>query len=734
MNLNKIGIFLIILYTILTGIGIKSQLDKLPYAYFYTYNLSEFNLDAGALTEDGIFIDSSSSYNGIFADSSVTTLQEGIYKFQIVYASDYDSFCRFSMNSESDTELYLDPNQTMAETTITVTPATDKFRIRFPYPGEGSLCIKEISISSDTPLTNDTIYNIILLAILGVLVPCAYIYIHIRKLHFEKEQILIFVLFLSAILLVNIPVFYDYLWFGVDTRAQLLRMEGIRIALSERQIPAIINANYCNNYGELGCMYPGLFLYIPALLRAWGVSMQVAYKSLHVLINIATLFVMYGCVKDLTHSRKGAALAALLYCFSPHRLYIMYPGGQALGMGIAMIFFPLVFIGLYHIILGNHKKWYLLAIGFTGIVQSHILSSVLALSFCLMIMVCYLPRLWNKNRLLSLLKAGFMAFLLNLYTLVPFFYYYNSGLTLENLERPFLVSLFSAFDTFFSERGLVFILCLLIILGWYLLCTIKKGNLEDDIERGNVLHYTWRLLVIGILTYLLSSALFPWTLLFKCRPVESIFSILQFPERFLLLSVPAMVMVIGIIAEDLFRLPKRLYGNLLIALCAIACIIGFHTEWNGFLSCEKLLTSKITGNINSRLQEDYLPAGTLTEYYTSNALVGKDESSITTVSYHKDGTRIFYSYTCTTDENYVEFPLFYYDGYKAVDENGMPLRLEQGTQNKVRVYTEKTDSAKQITVYFSTFWYFKLCTLLSALSFLLLLWIIFRTRVISKAS
>lgn len=734
MNLNRAGILFIILYTILMGIGIKSQLDKLPDAYSYTYHLSEFNLDAGVLTEDGIFIDSSSGYHGIFADSSVTTLQEGTYTFRIVYSSDYDSFCRFSMNAEADTELYLNPDQTIAETTIAVTPATDKFRIRFPYPGEGSLCIKEVSISSEQPLTNDTLYNILLLTILDLLAPFAYIYIRIRKLHFEKEQIILCILFLSAILLVNLPIFYDYLWFGVDTRAQLLRMEGIRIALSERQVPAIINANYCNNYGELGCMYPGLFLYIPALLRTCGISMLAAYKSLHVLINIATLFVMYACVKDLTHSRKSAALAALLYCFSPHRLYVMYPGGQALGMGIAMIFFPLMFVGLYHIFLGNHKKWYLLAIGLTGIVQSHILSTVLAISFCFIIMLCYLPQLWNENRLTPLLKSAFMTFLLNLYTLVPFLYYYKSGLTLENLERHFLVSLISAFDTFLSERGLVFLLCLLIITSWYLLCKIKKNNQEKGSEREKVLHYALRLLVIGIVTYFLSTELFPWSLLFKCRPVESMLSILQFPERFLLISAPAMIMGIGVIAEDLYQLPKRFYRILLIAICILACTIGFHMEWNGFISCDKLLTSKITGDINSRLQEDYLPAGTLTAYYTSNALVGKDESSITTISYHKDGTRIFYSYTCTTAENYVEFPLFYYDGYKAVDENGMPLRLEKGAQNKVRVYTEKTDSPKQITIYFSTFWYFKLCTLLSALSFLLLPWIIFRSRPTNKAS
>ena len=726
MKLNRTHIILIMIYMILVGVGIKVLADKLPDSYTYTYNLSEFNLDAGALTEEGLLIDASSSFDGYFASLPVTTLQEGDYTYHISYQTDSDTSAHFTVNANQDFILPLPAGQDVVENTFTVSPYTDKFRIRFHAPTEGTFCIKEVSVSSPKPLTNDLYYYIVLLAMFGIAIPCIYTFIRYRKISFDKEQTAIGILFVAAIIIVNLPIFYDYLWFGVDTRAQLLRMEGIRIAIHERQIPAIINANYCNDYGELGCMYPGLFLYIPALLRSFGISMMTAYKTAHVLINVATLLVMYNCVKDITDSRRGAAVAALLYCFSPHRIYIMYSGGQALGMGIAMIVFPLMYVGLYHIFLGNKKKWYLLVIGISGIFQSHILSSVLALIVCVIFALCYLKRLFQDNRWISLCKSVILAFFLNIYAIMPFLYYYRTGLALENLERNFLHSLISIKDILIGPRGLSFELCIVIVVVWFFLYHSKTDLVES--KQKNLLSFVRFLLIAAIITHIFSSALFPWGPIYNLPIMNAALTTLQFPERFLLISAPAIAILVGILSIDFLNTMKSISKRGLIVLCTLFCCIGIFMEFNGFYHCEKLLTSPITGDIYSRLQEDYLPAGTETSFYTSNALVGGNEESFTVNSYYKDGTRIMFAYTCSTDDNYVEFPLFYYDGYKAIDENGQPLLLEKGDQNKVRVYTEKTDTEKQITVYFSTFWYFKLCVLVSVLSCFILIFIMIRSR------
>lgn len=728
MKIKKTHVIIILLYLLLICFGIKLLSDLIPASHSYTYHLSEFNLDAGTLTEDGIIIES--SFDGWFASTPVTTLREGDYTYQISYQTDSDVSAHFTVNANQDFFLPLPAGQTIAESTFTVSPYTDKFRIIFQSPSEGSLCIKEVTVRADKPLYNDFYFYIVLLIILGITGVCLYGFVCFGKKSFNREQIVVSILFLAAVMIVNLPIFYDYLWFGIDTRAQLLRMEGIRIAVRERQIPAIINPNYCNDFGELGCMYPSLFLYIPALLRSVGISMMTAYKTAHVLINIASLSVMYVCVKDITGSRRGAAVAALLYCFSPHRIYVMYFGGQALGMGIAMIFFPLVFVGLYHILIGNQKKWYLLAIGISGIFQSHILSCVLALTICVIFGLCYVKRLWQENRWLSLIKSVILAIFLNLYAIVPFLYYYRSGLTLDKLERNFLDALIGIKDILIGYRGLAFFMCIAVVVVWFFLYH-RKNSTEDSGYSSN-LSFVRFLLIAAVITYVFSSALFPWKVLYPLPLIHSALTFLQFPERFLLISAPAIAMAVGILSAELFENAANTVKRLLIFLCTLICFVGICMEYRDFYSCDKLLTSPITGDIYSRIQEDYLPAGTQTSFYQSNVLVGGNEESFTVNSYYKDGTRIIFSYTCSTTDNYVEFPLFYYDGYKAIDESGQPLLLEKGDQNKVRVYTEKTDIEKQITVYFSTFWYFKLCVLISALAFIVCICIIVRSRLVKS--
>ena len=44
----------------------------------------------------------------------------------------------------------------------------------------------------------------------------------------------------------------------------------------------------------------------------------------------------------------------------------------------------------------------------------------------------------------------------------------------------------------------------------------------------------------------------------------------------------------------------------------------------------------------------------------------------------------------------MEFPLFYYEGYKAYDQNGKELAVEQGGHNRVRVYLTASDEVQEL--------------------------------------
>ena len=50
----------------------------------------------------------------------------------------------------------------------------------------------------------------------------------------------------------------------------------------------------------------------------------------------------------------------------------------AVGETLAMIFLPLVFVGVRLITFGDYKKWWVLTLGMLGLVYSHVLSVLLA--------------------------------------------------------------------------------------------------------------------------------------------------------------------------------------------------------------------------------------------------------------------------------------------------------------------------------------------------------------------
>lgn len=111
-------------------------------------------------------------------------------------------------------------------------------------------------------------------------------------------------------------------------------------------------------------------------------------------------------------------MAAFLYTLSIYRLIDLYTRA-ALGEGMAMIFLPLVMWGMYELFLGNEKKWYLAALGFTGVMQCHILSTELAVCFGGLFGLLYIGRLREKGRFRALLAAAGSTVLLNLGLMLP---------------------------------------------------------------------------------------------------------------------------------------------------------------------------------------------------------------------------------------------------------------------------------------------------------------------------
>ena len=123
--------------------------------------------------------------------------------------------------------------------------------------------------------------------------------------------------------------------------------------------------------------------------------------------------------------------------------------------------------------------------------------------------------------------------------------------------------------------------------------------------------------------------------------------------------------------------------------------LGYIINLYGFYRHQRLFGDRQSGEINT-VMEDYLPAGTQTEWYETDTGDFSDYDAVTAYSYSKVNTHIDCTYTSSKDGEYMEFPLFYYDGYVAYDQNGMPLKVELGNKNRVRVYLTRSDEIQEL--------------------------------------
>ena len=203
------------------------------------------------------------------------------------------------------------------------------------------------------------------------------------------------------------PLLWRGVYDGHDLLFHLNRIEGIASGLRNGQFPVRIHSSTLLGYGYAAPeFYPELFLYFPAALRNLGVSLSASVRVFEACINLATALACYLCVRSLMRSRRAAVGASVLYTLCIYRLVNLYTRAT-LGESLAMIFFPMVLLGLYEVLRRDEKRWPLLALGMTGVCMSHLLSTLFCAAFCALAAVLSVKKLFaEKRRILAILLAA----------------------------------------------------------------------------------------------------------------------------------------------------------------------------------------------------------------------------------------------------------------------------------------------------------------------------------------
>ncbi len=517
------------------------------------------------------------------------------------------------------------------------------------------------------------------------------------------------VLILGSVAFVSYFLYKSYLISGHDIRFHLYRIEGIKDGLLSGQFPVRLHPTFNYGYGyATSTLYPELFLYVPAILRILGVSIPTAYQVFLFLINLVTAWVMYISVKSMTGSRYCACLGSVTYTLAVYRLVCLYER-SAIGEALGLCFIPLVIAGFYHVFLGDQKKWYILMIGAVLVFQTHLISTLLTAAIAIIFGIIYLPRLFKDGRWKSLLKVLVGTGLLSLWYLIPLMDFYRLDLRLHTVESysmyenavypAQLLNLFSkgtgmSYDLSAGIRGemtmtvgvLVGLCCVFCAVYYIWNRKEKKG-------------FDFSLFVLGLAATVAVTTWFPWNQLMEWKYIGKIVSIIQFPWRFLgyisvVFIMAAVLIVPGFLQKAGVRWKPVILG-VVLAVGAFGVLDYGNNLTNAEVWLEKVEAIPESG-ANGATNE-YLLNGTDFSRFIPGNYVLSDES-VTLVETKKNGTNVEITYTGADGEIWIEVPLLWYPGYRAVDQDGKELPLERGEGSYLRVYTQGRPEA---TIYIS---------------------------------
>lgn len=268
--------------------------------------------------------------------------------------------------------------------------------------------------------------------------------------------------------------------------------------------------------------YPSILLYPWVILRLIF-SPVTAFYVWYGLMLFVTMCIAYYSMWLFDKDRIRAIFFGVLYSIFPYHIHLGVVH-TVIGEFLAYTFIPLFFIGLYYCLIDN-KKWYLLGMGWSLILYSHVISAYITLLCAVVISIIYIIINPNsiKRTVVNLSKNIILVILLTLFILVPFITdFINAGINSPNSETfGFLDTLqnivgISLTNTTDSNKSIGILALFTVIVGWYF---VKESSAKEKVIYG-----------LGIFFLLCTSTIIPWQL-FNNTIVGKILGVIQFPYR-----------------------------------------------------------------------------------------------------------------------------------------------------------------------------------------------------------
>lgn len=521
----------------------------------------------------------------------------------------------------------------------------------------------------------------------------------------------------------------SYVFAGDDIQLHTLRIQALMNALSDGRFPVYMDYEAVLGYGyPTKWFYPDIML-IPFALLGNITGIPIAYKVMLISYTLLSGIFMYFGVKRIYKSYYVACIAALLYTFSFYRMQDLFER-SALGESISMTFVPLAFWGLYEIIKGDYKKWYIISIGFSCLIFSHVIASLLTfITVVIFLFVYYKPMLKEKQRIYYLLLAGVATVFTTAYFLFPLLeqmsantYYYTAKPIFNIHDRtihPFIlywgvtsISFYPNADKNLFLPGIGSLLFILVTLRIYIR------------EKSQIMKGTDICVIIGIALLLACLPIFPW----KVYPFK-LLNVIQFPWRFF--EIATYLFAIGA-AYYSYRFVKTRRNRLIAATIILVGIMG--TIYIESTNCLKKyneqyhFTNEVSSdNLYCQGTLEYTPAKVPSYEYMEDRRdsVGTNYANTQVSKLTRNKGITCMEVKIEEKPESIEVPLFYYKGYSAKLNN--KYRPISESKNGL-VQISDIDESGEVCIEYTGTILQKISPIITIISILLMCVYIYRNR------
>lgn len=672
--------------------------------------------------------------------SAPLTLRRGSYRVEVEYVSSSDYNSITLTDDESVTGIRgasrpsLAVKHTHLEFSSTFTRGTAAAQVELVYAG-GALEVTGVSIHRTLAMGNAQL--LLLFFVFALLDGFCWL-----AGHKTKQQIGCYAMVTAIGLFASLPFFTNYYTAGIDLEFHLLRIEGIKDALLSGQFPVRMQPPWYGGAGyPVSVLYGDAFLYFPAVLRILGLDVGQALNVFRIALNLATAALAYLAFQKIFRHSKIALLGAGLYTLSLYRLTNLFNRG-ALGEAIAMAFFPLVLLGLYQIYFEacpQNKGWLWLSLGLGGLINSHLLSCVLAAGLMLLWALALLRRTLRWSTLRQFLKAAVATLGMNLWFLLPFLDYsrlpllvFTNQANTLNATGLFLLQLFMLFPNvtgvelgakqgYVNEMGyslgLAFLIGIFCLLYAFYTCWRQK----NDEREKKILTLGVVALAVGGAILAASLSVFPWDLLQRLSPLLArLVSMVQFLSR--LLSPAAAVLALGSCCGLWLLCKKRAPYRQALAfgLCLCSAVSAMYFFDEGMARTWETRRTYDVHGLDTYINHanEYLYDGVHDVLFPQAVTTADNPRMVVESSEQKGITLVVRGKNTGTADSFVTTPLLYYPYYHAENiETGEELPIGSGANHMLQVQVPAGFEGS-FRVYYREPWHWRLAELVSLLSLL----------------